>query len=64
MAFPDHTYCLRQYIMQYTVANSTSLCNVTFHCLASGWQLQAVGATNYIFTIFLNESVTCALEWG
>ena len=48
--------------MQYTVANSKSLCNVTFHCLAGGWQLQAVGATYYIFTVFLNESVTCALE--
>ena len=63
-AFPDHTHCLRQYILQPTVANSTSLCNILFHCLAIGWQLQAVGATYYIFAVFLKENFYLHIRMG
>ena len=66
---------LRQYILRYTFANSTSLRNVAFHWLtseymqlASGYtQLAAagrIGATQYIFTVFLKDNVNSALEWG
>ena len=34
---------LWQYILRYTVANSTSLCNVTFHWLTSGFMQLASG---------------------
>ena len=60
----DNVINLRQYILQYTVGNPTSLRNVAFHWLiieymklASGFmQLAAAGrwvATKYIFTVFL-----------
>ena len=62
----DNVINLQQYILQYTVANSTSLRNVAFHWLASEcmqlasgfMQLAAaghtcIGATKYIFTVFL-----------
>ena len=62
----DSVINLRQYILRYTVANPTSLCNVAFHWLtseymqlASGFmQLAAagcIGATKYLFAVFLNE---------
>ena len=71
----DNVINLRQYILQYTVGNSTSLHNVVFHWLtteymqlASGFiQLAAagrIGATKYIFTVFLREKFNSALEWG
>ena len=71
----DNVINLQQYILQYTVANLTSLRNVTFHWLtseymqlASGFmQLAAagrIGATKYIFTVFLKGKCYCALEWG
>ena len=60
----DNVINLRQYILQYTVANPTSLRNVAFHWLtskymqlASGFmQLAAagrIGATKYTFAVFL-----------
>ena len=66
---------LRQYILRYTVGNPTSLRNVTFHWLTSEYmqltsglmQLAAagrIGATKYIFTVFLREKFNSALEWG
>ena len=59
----DNVINLRQHILWYTVANSTSLRNVAFHWLtseykqlASGFmQLTATRATKYIFTVFLKE---------
>ena len=62
----DNIINLQQYILGYTVTNQTSLHNVTFHWvtseymqLASGlMQLAAagrIGATKYIFTVFLKE---------
>ena len=67
MLFPDHTHLLIA-----TVYPAMTLCNVLFQCLTNclcSWQvvlcscqLQAVGATNYIVTVFLKENVTCALE--
>ena len=55
---------LRQYILQYTVGNTTSLRNVTFHWLTSEYmqlvggfmQLAAagrIGPTKNIFAVFL-----------
>ena len=66
---------LRQYILRYTVENPTSLRNVAFHWLTSEYmqlvsgfmQLAAagrIGATKYIFTVFLKGNVNSALEWG
>ena len=60
----DNVINLRQYILRYTVGNPTSLRNVAFYWLtseymqlASGFmQLTAagrIGATKYIFTVFL-----------
>ena len=56
----DNVINLRQYILRYTVANPTSLRNVAFHWLtseymqlASGFMQLDVGATKYIFTVFL-----------
>ena len=58
MLFPTHTHLLIA-----TVYPAKALCNVSFQCLTSGfmqlasdlcsWQLQAVGATYYIVTVFL-----------
>ena len=68
--FPDHLHLLIG-----TVYPATALCNGIMQHLVSmpdncswqvvlcSWQLQAVGATYYIVTVFLEESVTCALEW-
>ena len=61
--------------MRYTVGNPTSLRNVAFHWLASEYmqlasgfmQLAAagrLGATKYIFNVFLREKFNSALEWG
>ena len=51
----DNVINLQQYILWYTVANPTSLCNVAFHWLtseymqlASGFMQLDVGATKYI----------------
>ena len=71
----DNVINLRQYILRYTVGNSTSLRNVAFYWLtseymqlASGFmQLEAVGhisTTRYIFTVFWIENANSALEWG
>ena len=53
----DNVINLRQYILRYTVGNSTSLRNVAFHWLTSEYmQLAAPGricATKYIFTALL-----------
>ena len=69
----DNIINLQQYILQYTVANPTSLRNVAFNWLtseymqlASGFmQLAAaghIGATKYIFTVLLKGNVNSALE--
>ena len=71
----DYVINFRQYILRYTVRNPTSLRNVAFRWLtseymqlASGFmQLAAagrLGATKYIFTVFLREKFNSALEWG
>ena len=71
----DNVINLQQYILRYTVGNPTSLRNVAFHWLASVYmqlasgfmQLAAagrIGATKYIFTVFLKGNVNSALEWG
>ena len=60
----DNIINLRQYILRYTVGNSTSLHNVAFHWLTSEhmqltsrfMQLAAavrIGTTKYFFTVFL-----------
>ena len=53
----DNVINLRQYILRYTVGNSTSLPNVAFHWLTSEYmQLAAavrIGATKNIFAVFL-----------
>ena len=60
----DNVINLRQYILRYTVGNPTSLRNVAFHWLTSEYmqlasclmQLAAagrIGATKYIFSVFL-----------
>ena len=53
----DNVINLRQYILLYTVANPTSLCNVAFHWLTSGLMKLAAtgctGATKYIFAVYL-----------
>ena len=71
----DNVINLRQYILQYTVGNPTSLRNVAFHWLTSEYmqlasglmQLAAagrIGAPKYVFTVFLREKFNSALEWG
>ena len=69
----DNVINLRQYILQYNVANQTSLRNVAFHLLTSGMQLaigfmqltvaRRIGATKYDCAVFLKEIVNSALEW-
>ena len=65
-AWLDNVINLRQYILQYTVENQTSLRNVAFHLLtsenmqlASGFmQLAAAGricTTKKMFTVFLRK---------
>ena len=60
----DNIINLRQYILQYTLENPMSLCNIAFHWLASeymqlasGFMLLAAagrkGAIKYIFHVFL-----------
>ena len=39
----DNVINLRQYILQYNVANPTSLRNVAFHWLTSEYMLLAIG---------------------
>ena len=67
--------CAISYSYSFTYCDSISCDGIMqrqcltngFMQLASGlcsWQLQAVGATYYIVTVFLKENVTCALEWG
>ena len=64
----DNIINLRQYILWYTFANSTSLRNVAFYWLTSAYMQLASGkevdATLYIFTVFLKENVNSALEGG
>ena len=71
----DNVINLRQYILRYTVGNPTSLRNVAFHWLtseymqlANGFMQRAaagrIGATKYIFIVFLREKFNSALEWG
>ena len=63
----DNVINLRQYILRYTVGNPTSLRNVAFHWLTSGFmQLVSldVGRKKYNFTVFWKENVNIALEWG
>ena len=66
---------LRQYILRYTVANPTSLRNVAFYWLTNDYMQLAsdfmqlasagrIGATKYIFTVFLKGNVNSALELG
>ena len=67
---------LPQYILQYTVANLTSLCNVAFHWLTSEYmqlvngfmQLTVAGSRRNIVhfhcLFFLKKNVNSALDWG
>ena len=67
----DNVINLRQYILQYTVGNPTSLCNVAFHWMTSeymqvaSWQPLDVKAQQSTFSLsFWRENVNSALEWG
>ena len=70
----DNVINFRQYILQYNVANQTSLRNVAFHWLTSEYMQLAIGfmqltvarrigATKYDCAVFLKKIVNSALEW-
>ena len=66
----DNAKNLRQYILRYTVPNLTSLCNVAFHWLTSGYmQLASCSAGRrrcnmYIFTVFLKGKCYKCIRMG